>query len=234
MRRVLAEMIQQELEISTELFDPFEGLQLSRQLKDGPPEEPGRFAPLLGALIAEIEQSGHAIDFLHPRHPPPPPNRRRRLIMAAVGAGVLAMAYLVYARIDQAWLADETVRLEAESKRLDIAVANADKVRTKSEDIGKWADNQVVWLDHLLALSEGFPESRSAVLRQLTISPTAAGGEMRLKGFARQADSIAEVEKALHAHFPKVAGRDSREDRSMRNYSWRFETAVMVDQGAKP
>ena len=54
------------------------------------PEHPGRFAPLLGMLVAEFQQTGHAIDFLHPRRRLEAPSRRKKWIMAAAAAALAA------------------------------------------------------------------------------------------------------------------------------------------------
>ncbi len=62
----LAQRIEKELAVPTELFDPFKGLNLGEELRFAPPEHPGRFAPLLGLLLAELEHTPHAVDFLHP------------------------------------------------------------------------------------------------------------------------------------------------------------------------
>ena len=69
----LARSIETELGIHVELFDPFSGVKLGRALVDSPPQHPGRYAPLVGMLLAELKPSKHAVDFLHPRRRAPPP-----------------------------------------------------------------------------------------------------------------------------------------------------------------
>ena len=71
----LAQSIETEFGLPTESIDPFAGLELGPALRGSLPEHPGRFAPLLGMLLAEIKQTGHAIDFLHPRRRTEPPSR---------------------------------------------------------------------------------------------------------------------------------------------------------------
>jgi Tfp pilus assembly protein PilN len=181
---------------------------------------------LLGLLTAELEQTGHAMDFLHPRRAPAPPSLRKKYILAGIAATVLLVGWFVYARVEQSQLAAEVSRLSQESRALEAAAAKADKVQASVKEITKWTDGDVAWLDQLRALSEDFPPAEDAVLTQLTLTSTASGGEMRLKGLAKKADTIAAMEERLRNRSRRVIGRDSREDSSLPPYRWRFETSV--------
>jgi Tfp pilus assembly PilM family ATPase len=236
----LAEQIEKETGTGTTLFDPFTGLELGPQLRASPPEHPGRFAPVLGMLLADLDQAGHAIDFLHPRQPVKPANPRKKWWLAAAAAGLLLLTYLVVGGIQHWWLAGEVNELAAKSKRKDKDVAAANKDLASAAEIGKWADGEVVWLDQLRELSGDFPPAEKAALGQLTLTypPAAAAkdvrGEMQLKGWARSVEAIAAMEQGLRAHGRRVIGSNSREDRSVPPYSWHFETSVLVGREAKP
>jgi Tfp pilus assembly PilM family ATPase len=261
----LARQIEQELGTSVKLFDPFEGLQLGRALSGSPPENPGRFAPLLGVLLAELEQTGQAIDFLHPRRPPDPPTRGKKWGLAGALVGTLVIGYLVYSRIDNYLLSNEVANLTRQERELSDQIKAWDKKaapaksanlnvaevqkwidselqshKDKSltsvvvEEVKKWAESEVLWLDQLRELSKDFPPAENAVLGQLAMSSGAGGaGEMRLKGAARNAEAIAAVEESLRAHDRKVIDRGSREDRTLKHYSWRFDTSVILGRETK-
>ena len=230
----LARSIQAELGMPVELFDPLAGLELSAGLKDSLPEQPGRFAPLVGMLLAELRPAGHAIDFLHPRRRAASPSRRKKWIMAGATAAVLLLAYLVYARIDHYLLAEEVARLQAESRTLDESMARGKKVRTTVAEIAKWADAEVVWLDQLHALSQGFPPAEDAVLGQLTLGVRQGGSQMDLKGWVRNAEVIGKMEEDARARSGQISGKSSREDNSVKPYSWWFEASVMLGAAKKP
>ena len=111
----LARAIETELGMPAELFDPFAGLELAPALQDSPPEHPGRFAPLLGMLLAELSQTGHAIDFLHPRRRAESPSRRRKVDPGRRGRRRrCCWPICTYARIEHYLLAGEVERLEAQ------------------------------------------------------------------------------------------------------------------------
>ncbi len=87
----LARAIEAELEIHVELFDPFGGVKLGRALVESPPQHPGRFAPLVGMLLAELKPSNHAVDFLHPRRRAAAADPRKKWMIAAAAAAVLLL-----------------------------------------------------------------------------------------------------------------------------------------------
>ena len=62
----LADFLAEKFGTPTRLFDPFGGIRLAGALKKELPDHPGRFAPLLGALLDELDQTPHAIDFSIP------------------------------------------------------------------------------------------------------------------------------------------------------------------------
>jgi len=230
----LARRVGQELDIPTELFDPLGGLELAAELRQSPPPHPGRFAPLLGAVVAELEGAPHAIDFLHPRRVPPPPNRRRRWIAAAAAAGLLLLGYLVYARVEHARLAGKIAGLKKDADAMEKEAVQADKIRATAAEISKWTDGDVVWLDQLRALGEDFPSSRSAILNQLSCDSSPGGGKMDLDGVARDPDTISQMEQQLGKRSRSVVDHGSKEDPARRPYGWRFKTSVLVGREPAP
>ena len=230
----LATKVREATGLPTELFDPLGDLDLAEDLLRAPPARAGRYAPLLGALVAELEDVPHAIDFLHPRRAPPPPNRRRRWIAAAAVAAVVLVGYLVYARVEHTWLAAEIERFQKDADGSEKAAAKADKIRQAVAEISKWTDSDVVWLDHLRALGEDFPSTGRAILSQLTFGPSSGGGEMHLRGLAQDPDTISQLEQQLRKRSRGVIDHGSHEDPSRRPYGWRFETSVLVGREPSP
>jgi Tfp pilus assembly PilM family ATPase len=229
----LAATVAKELATPTEWFDPFEGLTLGRELKRGLPDHPGRFAPLLGMLLAELEGTGHAIDFLHPRRPPPPPSRRNKYVLAGVAVALLVLsvpAYLYYVRTS---LAGEISRLEGEKKLLDAAIAKGNKTKTTLAEIDKWRGGDIVWLDELRHLCEDFPSAEEAMLTELTLRPRTRGGEMLMEGLARDSTSIDLMEKDLREGSRRLVGKDTGEAPSPGHYKWRFSSSVLITPGEK-
>ena len=232
----LAKQIEKDTAAPTVLLDPFAGLELGQPLRASPPADPGRFAAVLGMLLTELDGSAHAIDFLNPRRVVESKPPRNKWKLAAMAAGALLLAYLVYGRIEHWWLAAEVSGLEAQSRALDRPLAAAEKVCASFNDLSKWTDGEVVWLDHLRVLSGDFPTADNATLSRLALTASAAtvGGEIQLEGRAKNAAAIAAMEQGLRKHAQRVVGISSHEDRSVQPYSWQFKTTVSVGREPKP
>ena len=131
----LIETLRGELSLPVTAFDPFEDLQLGGHLAREMPDRPDRFAPLFGALLDELEQKGHAVDFLHPRRRPEPPSRRKSYILAG-----LAVALVVFSFVGWRWntrrvLTNERTVLEQElasAPQLSADLVEKYKVSTRT------------------------------------------------------------------------------------------------------
>jgi len=248
----IARQIEQSVGTRTTLLDPFAGLDLGPQLRQSPPEQPGRFAAVLGMLLTECEQARHAIDFLHPRHAVAPANPRRKWAYVAGAAALLLLAYLVYGRLAYWRLDNEVRRLETRSAEADsILRAAGSRNLAAANEIANWVDGEVVWLDRLRDLCEDFPTADVATVSHLVVtrqsdqmtgirSPARASagaemqGRMDIEGWARDNKAVSEMEQRLRAHSRRLEGSKTNEDRSLPPYSVKFRTTVHVGQGAKP
>jgi Tfp pilus assembly PilM family ATPase len=229
--RALAARIQEKVEANTELFDPFGGLTLGRELSKGLPDHPGRFAPLLGILLDELESAPHAMDFLHPRKRPEPASRRNVYASAGLGIAVVVMLGIVFGWMYRNSIKADIKQLSAESTRLEKDVKLANKKIEAAEAIQNWTRQEVVWLDELRWLSEKFPPAEDAMLVKLELSPTREGGKMDMEGLARNVDAIKTMDQDLHDETHQVAGEGEGESRAHERYSARFERAVILGQG---
>ena len=248
----LARRIEEAIGTSTALLDPFAGLEAGPQLRDSSPEQPGRFAAVLGMLLTECEQAGHAIDFLHTRHAVVPADPRRKWGFVAAAVAVLVLAYLVYGRVAYWRLDSEVHLLDAQSAKAQrILDAAGDRDLATADEIADWTDSEVVWLDRLRELSEDFPPADSATLGHLLLTrqsdrsrvprtavrPSVGAkmpGRILLEGWARDNKAIADLEQSLRAHARRMERSNTNEDRSLPPYSVKFRTTVMVDQESKP
>jgi Tfp pilus assembly PilM family ATPase len=210
----LARRIHVELEVPTELFDPFANLQLGRELQNDLPDHPGRFTPLLGMLMTEFARRPHAVDFLHPRQRPAPPSKWKRYALPVAAAVLLLGGYIGYHQWSYSKLAQDVARLTEESKTLDVKLKRAEKRRDVAQNVEKWVAGDVVWLDAFYKLNERFPPSKEAMLSHLTLKGTATGGEAVLDGYVNT-----EILKDLLSKFEI---KSSSEDKTHAPYSWKF------------
>jgi Tfp pilus assembly PilM family ATPase len=225
----LAATIQEELNTPAEVFDVFADLKLDGDLRRAMPEQPERFAPLLGALLDELEGTGHAIDFLHPRRRPEPPSRQNQYVLA--GSAVLLLVLLT---VGLGWyrksaLQEEVKRLQAEAATLKRQVAQATKVERLAGKISDWASPEVVWLDELLWLSEKFPPAQEGMLTQLQCM-SRGGGEIHVKGLAKDVSTVKEMEDRLRDAAHRVQSRDKSVDTSQKMYTYNFSSTIVLGE----
>ncbi len=226
----MAERIEKDLAVPTEVFDPFQGLKLGGELRSAPPEHPGRFAPLIGLLLAELEHTGHAVDFLHPRRRQVEPPKWRRYVLPALAAAALLGIYLGIQHIQRGKLNQRIEDLEIQKKSWESTTERAVKIQKVVELIDKWAATDVCWLDVLAEGSRKFPPSEDAVLGHLTLGPgpNSQGGLMTLEGFAKSLPVIEKMEQGLRDPERRVDSKSSSPDTSVKPYTLHFSGSVII------
>jgi Tfp pilus assembly PilM family ATPase len=230
----LAQRLEKELGVPTELFDPFKGLNLSAELRDAPPEHPGRFAPLLGLLLAELEHTGHAVDFLHPRRRQEPPKKWKRLVLPGAVAVVLVLGYLGWGIWER-----QSIRWEIAEKRAQISELkkkNEESGKTKEivDEIEKWTATDICWLDELEGLSRKFPPASEAMISKLEVASNQKGVEVTFSGLTRTAATIAEMEKRVNDPARTIEIKGSGEETKVKPYTWQFNGKLKINPSLPP
>jgi len=234
----LAKVLEENLGTPTSLFDPFAGLRLGRELRDALPEHSGRFAPLLGMLLAEFEQTGHAIDFLHPRHRPQPPSRRKLYAALAAAVGVFLLGWLAWGRIERLVLQANLRDLDRQIEQLKAENDRAKKLVATAGEIEKWTATDLPWLDVFDRLSQRFPPKKEALVTSLNFaaskeasvtSAKSAGktarsgqaGAITLQGAAQTSETISRMEKDIGEREKEIGEK---------NYTY---TVAVTQEGTK-
>lgn len=224
----LAAQIEQGCDLPCRLFDPFAGLKLGGELSTAPPEQTGRFAPLLGMLLDEAESKPPTIDFLNPRRRPPPPDRRRAIVWAAAAvASVVLLAYFWFWS-ETAAMDDQIAQLEEQVRNQQALVAKFQETELAAKEIAAWTASDINWLDELRELSNDFPQAKDVLITQLRGGPRNDGGEIALEGYLREAATSDVLEASLRDGAHRVEGRGLTQDSSKEGYAWRFTTAMAV------
>jgi Tfp pilus assembly PilM family ATPase len=235
----LARVIGANLGVPATLFDPFAGLQLGGGLRDALPEHSGRFAPLLGMLVAELEQTGHAIDFLHPRRPPVPPSKRRLLVGLGVAAGVLVFGWLAFGQVQRYLLRSE---LNGLTEQLTARKAEAEKARKLAAPavrIEEWRHSEVPWLDVLQLMSRELPPAKETMALSLGFTANKSvkadprgqiggpRGNIKLDMLAATQETITAIRKKIDGeHYNAQVGAE--QDYSHEHYKRKFDLGVTV------
>ena len=235
-QEAIKSLVEQELSLAVELFNPFDDLVLRDDLDLNRPQHAGRFAPLLGMLLDEAAGATHLIDFLHPRKKPEPVNTRRRnlLIAAAVATTAMAAAMLVMFQLDA--LDTEAGQLRSQINTMKSKVAAAEKQRANTAAVQAFVDNDFNWLEELKILSQQSLPAEDMIVSQLAASTRlGGGGEIIVDGYVRKSEQIQEVQKRLRANQRKVQSTGGKEDprREKDKYHWQLKETILIEPGAK-
>ena len=132
----LIKTLRAETTLPATLFDPFDGLRLGGRLAREMPDAPSRFAPLLGAVLDELEQKDHAVDFLHPRRRPEPPSRRKSYAVAGVVVALVVLSFVGWRWNTRRVLLNERAILEQEMATAPLLSADlVDKYRVSKQTL---------------------------------------------------------------------------------------------------
>jgi Tfp pilus assembly PilM family ATPase len=225
----LQQSLAQTLSLEVISCDPFQCVSLAGTLQPSPPDNSGRFAPLLGMIADHVAGERHAIDFLNPRKRPVPPSRRRRTVVltaaVALVCGVIALA--VGWKLKQ--FDAEIAALQIRSADLEEVVERARTLVAKAEAVQEFTDGDITWLDEIREVAVRIPGPEHVILDDLTVkTELGPGGAMTLRGSVRTAAVIAQFEDSLRYHDNVVAGRYSRVDSKRRDYPYMIDTSVTV------
>lgn len=220
----LVQDLADDLSVPTSLLDPARAAEFAGE----PPENVGRFAPLLG-MVHEHFQNGHPVDFLHPKRPPPPPNYVRRA--AVYGAAVLTL--LTFGGYHLWTLRQEdAAEVDKAQAALNSAVERLDKAKKKQavvDAVRNWAIDNVNWLDELYDLARRLPSGKDAMVRRLTVS-RGRGDQLvvDLTMHVRDPSVITQLGDGLRDEYHDVQSTNVSEQTSSKDYPWQFETRITL------
>lgn len=189
--------IEETLSIPTEIYNPFDSVPLSSELKKRPPGHPGRFAPLLGMLLDEAAGTPPQIDFLNPRRRPEPPDRKRMYMLAAVAAIVLVIGLAALWWVQLLVRDNEIQNLVKQNNQLKETHEKLAVQQAKAEAIDDWKQADVNWLDELRRLSERMPPGREAIVTDMSAVARTEGGQVTISGGATGSDVIDDMFRHL-------------------------------------
>jgi len=226
------------LSLEVVVFDPFDAVQQTRELRSSPPQHTGRFAPLLGMLACQITGTGHTLDFLNPRKRPEPASTTNRNLLIAAALLLVASLGASFFWSKKSALDQEITSLQAQSTELDEAVDRARELIARVDRLEEFARGDITWLDELRATAQSIPSADDVIVNELFIgvNPAESGGRMTLRGNVASTDVIAELEETLRYRGNEVKGYKGTLDPTRRDYPYQIETTVAVppdllDQG---
>jgi Tfp pilus assembly PilM family ATPase len=233
----LARDIGRELDIPAEVFNPLSCCTLGPELRRSMPDQPGRFAPLVGMLLDEASPGIGTIDFLNPRRKPEAPNRRREYTIAAAAALLLLLlggGWMWYALGSLDDKIDElTEQVNGQSKQ----VKEAKELVDKAGEIDKWLGGEISWLDQLAFLADKAPKAEDLMLTRLStpVDFLKHSSIIHLEGVAIKPDIGAKLLNDLTdpQHVPTQKNASNEPPRRGNAVANRYPWVIKADVGLK-
>ncbi|REK11447.1 MAG: hypothetical protein DWQ37_14285 [Planctomycetota bacterium] len=220
----LIEALQDGLPVEVTLVDPFADQEATQR-----PENPGRYASLVGMLLTESAGRSQAIDFLHPRQVPAPPDRRRTYVLAGAAAALVVLLSGYQAWSSFAEYDSQIETLESRLDDLDDQFKRAGQRQKVIAAIDSWSASDVNWLDELRDLSLRFPSGRDAMVLRMGMSQEAeGGGAIDMVGIVRDPVVVSNFENNLRDDHHHINSRHMQERVSENSYTWHFESSILV------
>ena len=232
-QQTLSEMVKSELELPTELFDPFTAFEQSGSMRQRLPEHHSRFAPLLGMLADAAAGERHDIDFLEPRRRPAAKTRQREIAIGVAGSAVLLLCFLGWTWWRMESLDGEIERLRLRYVKLDKDVKSNKTVQKEAESLNDWLDGDISWIDEMYKLATRGPKAEDAMLTSLKAEVEtkggASGGKLTLDVLAKNHPP---AEKQLRSLYPETVqeGPVTVNEEKSKVYKWKFKTKSVVSR----
>jgi Tfp pilus assembly PilM family ATPase len=231
--------IGRDLELPVEVFNPLKSVTLGGDLRKVLPNQPSRFAPLIGMLLHEAEPGEGIIDFLNPRKRPEKKSRKREFI--AIGATVATLAVVA-----AGWIYYQLGELDAEAASLakrsnDMGVNIKDKTETpvkkamlksdQAAEIERFTGTEVVWLDELAAIALKAPPAEKMMITNLTTPPDAARrtSRMHLDVAAATPEVVKTLTDTLRDKGHQVTPGNAGELENGKRYPWAVKVDLQID-----
>ncbi len=131
------------------------------------PENPGRFAPLVGGLLAEIPKGKPVLDLLHPRQKPKPPNYSLYFILFFIALGVGLGFLWRWNKKDLAAKLAELQSLQSKAAALQAEYQSLNPQFTILNNASRWNQFGVNVLDELRDITERIPTAPELAVSRL-------------------------------------------------------------------
>jgi Tfp pilus assembly PilM family ATPase len=229
-QQTLAEMVKSELDLPTELFDPFAQFEQAGGIRDRLPAHHSRFAPVLGLLADAASGSRHSLDFLDPRRKPVPKTRRREIAIATACAAALILMFIGWTWWRLRNMDNEITALSQRRSKLDAEVKKNKQAEKDAVELNSWLAGDVPWLDVLYRLSKDGPKAEDAMLTGLKADVDAKGGaKMALDVFAKSSTKFGQE---LRAIYPKTQLDAILNNDKVKRYPKKFKADLKIDEEA--
>jgi Tfp pilus assembly PilM family ATPase len=230
-QQTLSEMVKSELDLPTELFDPFAQFEQAGGMRDRLPAHHSRFAPVLGLLADAAAGSRHALDFLDPRRRPVPKTRRREIALATACAATLILMFIGWTWWRLRTMDNEITALSQRRSKLNSEVQKNKQAEKDADELNRWLAGDVPWLDVIYRLSKEGPTAEHAMLTGLKadVDTKAGGATMALDVYATDSTKVG---RELSQVYSKTELDSILGNEKVKRYPFKFKADMTIDEVA--
>ncbi len=220
----------EELELC--VLHPFELPGISVVSNAVLPDQPGKFAPLVGLLLSQQPGRASRIDFLHPKEAPKPTNYTLPSLLFLVFLGVC-----VYGLFDWNQRVIQSLEAELERTKKEHALV-AEQVRevfprwNVLSQTQQWESQNIPWLDDLRLFSLLMPSEQDIVVTQMSFvtgpinNNPRMRGMIQLSGLARDPAVLRKLQTDLQAQGYLMQNPNPHSNPAGGGYPWLFQTTI--------
>ncbi len=174
----MAELLERELKLRIELFDPLDRMTLGPKVRDNLPPEHSHFAPHLGLLLGATGNRAPLLDFEHPHRKPEVPDQTRTytLAFALAAVVVLAAGYWIMSGCGN-WMKN-LGRQHSNQNSLGLKQSQ-DTNNKQISEIDTWLASDLPVVQELRAISDKLPDAKQLVVRKIQYTPTKTVATLR-------------------------------------------------------
>ncbi|MDR3110640.1 MAG: hypothetical protein LBU65_13310 [Planctomycetaceae bacterium] len=225
-----ARLLERSLEVV--ILNPF---SLENVTCTTPPEQPSRFAALLGAAFSAAGNGKQrsAFDLLDPKEKPKPPNIARWVVFAILFLGICCYGLYQWNTMAIERLKDDANKLEEDMKKL---AGEIQEVRNPYFFLSRtqvWDNQCANWLDELRDLSILLPEAEDLVITQMTFQSGPVGnnvnitGQILLRGMVRDTSVLQVLQAKLqNGRYHRMVLPVPTRNPAGGGYPWLFTTTI--------
>lgn len=194
----LAELLERELKLRIELFDPLDKMTLGPKLRENLPAEHSHFAPHLGLLLGATGNRAPLLDFENPHRKPEVPDQTRTYSLAFALAAIVVLAggYWIMSGL---WELDEKIlAANAQIKSLSGLKQVQDTNHKQITEIDTWLASDLAVVQELRAISDKLPDAKQLVVRKIQYTADKNGGNFTLSGNAVNNAAVTDLVKKLN------------------------------------
>ena len=196
------------------------------------PEQPGRFAPLVGLLTAKQPTRKSGVDFLHPKEAPKPTNYVLAVFLAVVLLGVCGYGAYTWNEGVIRSMEEELVQIKAEHAKVAEQIKTVYPNWNVLNQTRIWESQNVPWLDELRNLSLLMPHEQDLVVSQMSFMTGPINNNPRMRsmiqmsGMVRDPAVLRKLQADLRSSGYLMQNPNPSVNPAGGGYPWLFRTSI--------